>query len=132
MLPSTGWVKTFSLKPHFPGMVLMMPSPADPSQSAKYHPHTKFLRVFGQSQEWCHILGANNAADVNRMIQEGKLREFIRVNEALHDKSLSYIADEITRRGAKVVMIFGPSSSGKTTFANRLAVHCGCWAVSPG
>ena len=49
MLPSTGWVKTFSLKPHFPGMVLMMPSPADPSQSAKYHPHTKFLRVFGQS-----------------------------------------------------------------------------------
>ena len=72
MLPSTGWVKTFSLKPHFPGMVLMMPSPADPSQSAKYHPHTKFLRVFGQSQEWCHILGANNAADVNRMIQEGK------------------------------------------------------------
>ena len=123
MLPSTGWVKTFSLKPHFPGMVLMMPSPADPSQSAKYHPHTKFLRVFGQSQEWCHILGANNAADVNRMIQEGKLREFIRVNEALHDKSLSYIADEITSRGAKVVMIFGPSSSGKTTFANRLAVH---------
>lgn len=123
MLPSTGWVKTFSLKPHFPGMVLMMPSPADPSQSAKYHPHTKFLRVFGQSQEWCHILGANNAADVNRMIQEGKLREFIRVNEALHDKSLSYIADEITSLGAKVVMIFGPSSSGKTTFANRLAVH---------
>ncbi len=123
MLPSTGWVKTFSLKPHFPGMVLMMPSPADPSQSAKYHPHTKFLRVFGQSQEWCHILGANNATDVNRMIQEGNLREFIRVNEALHDKSLSYIADEITSRGAKVVMIFGPSSSGKTTFANRLAVH---------
>ena len=81
------------------------------------------MRVFGQSQEWCHILGANNAADVNRMIQEGKLREFIRVNEALHDKSLSYIADEITSRGAKVVMIFGPSSSGKTTFANRLAVH---------
>ena len=79
-------------------MVLMMPSPADSSQSAKYHPHTKFLRVFGQSQEWCHILGANNAADVNRMIQEGKLREFIRVNEALHDKSLSYIADEITSR----------------------------------
>ena len=123
MLPSAGRVKTFGLKPHFPGMVLMRPSPDEPSQPAKYQPHTKFLRVFGQSQEWCHILGANNAADVNRMIQEGRLREFIRVNEALHDKSLSYIADEITRRGAKVVMIFGPSSSGKTTFANRLAVH---------
>ena len=123
MLPSTRWVKTFALKPHFPGMVLMLPAPGEPEQPAKYHSHTKFLRVFGQSQEWCHILGANNAADVNRMIQEGKLREFIRVNEALHDKSLSYIADEITSRGAKVVMIFGPSSSGKTTFANRLAVH---------
>lgn len=53
------------------------------------------------------------------MIREGRLREFIRVNEALHDKSIAGIADEILRRGARVVMIFGPSSSGKTTFANR-------------
>ena len=123
MLPSTGYIRTFSVKPHFPGVVLMLPSPQAPSVPAPYVPRSKFLREFATSQKWCGILGAQNAVDVNRMIQQGKLREFIRVNEALHDRSIAAIADEITKRGSRVVMIFGPSSSGKTTFANRLAVH---------
>lgn len=123
MLPSTGYIRTFRVKPHFPGVVLLAPHESDPSQPAAYESRSKFLRQFSQSQKWCSILGAQNAADVNRMIKEGRLREFIRVNEALHDRSIAGIADEITRRGARVVMIFGPSSSGKTTFANRLAVH---------
>ena len=123
MLPSTGYIRAFRVKPHFPGVVLLAPSPEKPDEPAPYVPRAKFLRQFSQSQQWCGILGAQNASDVNRMIQQGKLREFIRVNEALHDKSISAIADEIVRRGSRVVMIFGPSSSGKTTFANRLAVH---------
>ena len=123
MLPSTGYIRTFRIKPHFPGVVLMAPGENDPTQPAPYESRSKFLRQFAQSQQWCSILGAQNAADVNRMIKEGRLREFIRVNEALHDRSIAGIADEIIRRGARVVMIFGPSSSGKTTFANRLAVH---------
>lgn len=131
MLPSSGWVKAFALKPHFPGLVMMFPSPADPDAPAAYHSHAKFLRVFTQSQQWCGILGANNAVDVNRMIKEGRIREFIRVNEALHDKSIASIADSIVRRGARIVMIFGPSSSGKTTFAHRLAVHLQVLGKSP-
>jgi len=123
MLPSTGYIRAFRVKPHFPGVVLLAPSPENPDEPAPYVPRAKFLRQFSQSQKWCGILGAENAADVNRMIQEGRMREFIRVNEALHDKSIAGIADEIVRRGSRVVMIFGPSSSGKTTFANRLAVH---------
>ncbi|MEG1889831.1 MAG: nucleoside kinase [Clostridia bacterium] len=123
MLPSTGYIRAFALKPHFPGMVLCAPNPRNPDVPAPYTPHTKFLRVFAESQRWCGILGAQNAADVNRMIKDGKLREFIRVNEALQDKSIAHIADQILARGARIVMIFGPSSSGKTTFANRLAVH---------
>ncbi|MBE5779948.1 MAG: nucleoside kinase [Clostridiales bacterium] len=123
MLPSTGWVMPFRLKPHFPGVVLMSPAPDAPDAPAPYQPHAKFLRVFGQSQEWCNILGAGNAVDINRMLTEGRMREFIRVNEALHDKSIAAIADEIVERNARIIMIFGPSSSGKTTFANRLAVH---------
>lgn len=123
MVPSTGYIRTFRVKPHFPGVVLLAPSESDPDQPAPYVSRSKFLRQFAQSQQWCSILGAQNAVDVNRMIKEGRLREFIRVNEALHDRSIAGIADEITRRGARVVMIFGPSSSGKTTFANRLAVH---------
>ena len=123
MVPSTGYIRTFAVKPHFPGVVLMSPSPEDPDKPAPYVSRSKFLRVFSTSQEWCGILGAQNAADVNRMIKQGRLREFIRVNEALHDRSIAAIADEILSRRARVVMIFGPSSSGKTTFANRLAVH---------
>ena len=123
MAPSTGYLRTFRVKPHFPGVVLLAPSAEKPTQPAPYVSRSKFLRVFAQSQNWCGILGAQNAADVNRMMKEGKLREFIRINEALHDRSIAGIADEIIHRGARVVMIFGPSSSGKTTFANRLAVH---------
>lgn len=123
MVPSTGYIRAFAVKPHFPGVVLMSPSPEAPDVPAAYVPRAKFLREFVTSRKWCDILGAQNAADVNRMIQQGKLREFIRVNEALHDRSIAAIADEIIRRGARVVMIFGPSSSGKTTFANRLKVH---------
>lgn len=123
MLPSTGYIRAFAVKPHFPGVVLMSPSPEKPEEPAPYVPRPQFLREFAISQRWCGILGTRNAADVNRMIKEGRMREFIRINEALHDKSIAGIADEIVARDARIVMIFGPSSSGKTTFANRLAVH---------
>lgn len=123
MIPSTGLLMYFALKPHFPGMVLLLPSPAAPERPAAYLPRPKHLRVFTESQEWCRILGASNVVDVNRMIERGKMREFIRVNEALQDKSIAHIADEIVARNAQIVLVFGPSSSGKTTFANRLAVH---------
>ncbi|MDD3921465.1 MAG: nucleoside kinase [Eubacteriales bacterium] len=123
MTPSTGYLKHFALRPHFPGMVLRMPSPAELDRPAPYLPRPKFLRVFNESQEWCAILGANNIADVNHMIEKKKMREFVRVNEALQDKSIAHIADEIVSRNAQIVLVFGPSSSGKTTFAHRLAVH---------
>lgn len=131
MLPSTGMIRAFAVKPHFPGVVLLAPSPDAPEKPAPYVQRSKFLREFVTSQRWCGILGAQNAVDVNRMIQEGRMREFIRVNEALHDKSIAGIADEIVRRGARVVMIFGPSSSGKTTFANRLKVHLSVLGIRP-
>ncbi|MEA5015116.1 MAG: nucleoside kinase [Candidatus Limiplasma sp.] len=131
MLPSTGYIKAFTLKPHFPGMVVLFPSPQDPARPAPYLPRPKHLRVFAESQRWCNILGADNAADVNEMIKAGRIREFIRVNEALHDKSIASIADDIMARQARIIMIFGPSSSGKTTFANRLAVHLRVLGLSP-
>ncbi len=123
MVPSTGYLKHFALKPHFPGLVLRMPSPTLPDRPAPYLPRPKHLRVFSESQEWCAILGANNIADVNHMIEQHKMREFIRINETLQDKSIARIADEIDRLNAQIILVFGPSSSGKTTFAHRLAVQ---------
>ena len=78
MLPSTGMIRAFAVKPHYPGVVLMAPSPANPDEPAPYVSRAKFLREFATSQRWCRIRGAENAADVNRMIRDGRLREFIR------------------------------------------------------
>ncbi len=123
MVPSTRYIGVFALRPHFPGLVVRMPAPADPAVPAPYLPRRKHLRTFAQSQEWSRILGVTNVPDVNHMIEQGRMREFIRINEALQDKSIAAIADQIVTAGAQIVLIFGPSSSGKTTFARRLSVH---------
>jgi uridine kinase len=123
MVPSTRYIGVFALRPHFPGLVMRMPAPADPLTPAPYLPRPKHLRTFAQSQEWSRILGVNNVADVNHMIEQNRMREFIRVNEALQDKSIAAIADQIVNNAAQIVLVFGPSSSGKTTFAHRLAVQ---------
>ena len=131
MLPSTGYVKAFRLRLHAPGMVVQMPSPADPSVPAPYVSRPKHLNAFAESNRWCDILGCMNAADLNDMIVGGKLPDFIRVNEALHDQSISHIAQGIADRGSKAVFVAGPSSSGKTTFANRLCIHLRVLGLKP-
>lgn len=123
MPPSTGFVSAFGVK-HLPGrgLALLMPGAADPARPAEYIDRPKHLRVFDQSAAWCSILGVQNAPDLDRMIEEKQLRSFIRVNEALHAKAIDEIADTIAERGRRIVMIAGPSSSGKTTTTGRLAV----------
>ncbi|MBQ9943923.1 MAG: nucleoside kinase [Clostridia bacterium] len=123
MLPSTGYVSAFRLLYHEPGMVLQMPSPVNPGLPAPFEERKKHLAVFAQSNRWLDILDCKNAADLNDMTVGGKLREFIRINEALHDKSIAEIADGIEKKGARAVFVAGPSSSGKTTFSNRLCIH---------
>ena len=131
MLPSTRYVPAFHLMPLAPGMVLQMPSPKNPAVPAPFASLPKHLAAFAQSNRWCDILGCMNAADLNDMIVGGKLPDFIRVNEALHDKSIAEIADGIHRRGAKAIFVAGPSSSGKTTFANRLCIHLRVLGLRP-
>lgn len=130
MLPSTGYVPDFELIHHAPGMVLQMPVP----EGAVFLPFArqeKHLRVFAQSNAWCDILGVQNAADLNDLTVSGKMPDFIRVNEALHDKSLAEIAGGIAGQGAKAVFVAGPSSSGKTTFSNRLCIHLRVLGLRP-
>ena len=123
MLPSTSYVTAFDLLHNAPGFVLQMPSPNNPKHAAKFKHLPKHLGVFQQSNQWCRILECSNAADLNDMISHGKFREFIRVNEALHDKSIATIAQDVVENGIKAVFVAGPSSSGKTTFSNRLGIH---------
>ena len=131
MLPSTGYVPHFELIFHAPGMVLQMPAPTAPDTPAPFVPRPKHLNVFRQSNEWCGILKVQNAADLNDLTVSGRLPDFIRVNEALHDKALAEMADAITRQGAKAIFVAGPSSSGKTTFSNRLCIHLRVLGLHP-
>ena len=123
LLSSTGRIRAFKLEPMDGGFVMQMPSPDDPYSPAPYIARPKHLNVFAQSQLWCQVLETTCAADLNRMMADGNFRRFIRVNEALHDKSIAAIADEIHLSGKRCIFVAGPSSSGKTTFSNRLAIH---------
>ncbi len=131
MLPSTGWVSAFRLRLHGTGMVLQMPSPDDPAHASPFVSRPKILGTFAQSNRWCDILNVMNAADLNDMIVCGELPQFIRVNEALHDQSIGEIAQGIFQRKAKAVFVAGPSSSGKTTFSNRLCIHLRVLGLKP-
>ena len=131
MLPSTGYVAAFHLRLQGQGMVLQFPAPEDASRPAPFVSRPKILDAFAQSNRWCDILHVMNAADLNDMIVGGRLPDFIRVNEALHDQSLSEIAQGVYRRGARAVFVAGPSSSGKTTFANRLCIHLRVLGLKP-
>lgn len=123
ILPSTDYIHTFALFFHDPGIVLQMPLPSDPSSVAPLAERPKMMRAFAEAAHWLDILECKNAADLNDMMRKDRLKEFVRVNEALQEKSIADIADRIVWHGAKVVFIAGPSSSGKTTFTNRLAIQ---------
>lgn len=123
MPPSTGYVRVFGVQ-HMPGrgLALLMPDPEDTSRAAEYIDRPKHLGVFDQSARWCAILGIKNAPDLDRLMEEKQLRSFIRVNEALHAKAIDEIADAIAAGRKQIIMIAGPSSSGKTTTTGRLAI----------
>ncbi len=123
MLPSTGYLRAFALLRREPGVVLQMPAPSSPETPAPYVERPQMMRAFRENAEWLSVLGCTNVADLNDMIVRGDIAEFVRVNEALQEKSIAAIADQIAQRRARAVFIAGPSSSGKTTFANRLAVQ---------
>ncbi|MBO2516833.1 MAG: hypothetical protein CW338_06075, partial [Clostridiales bacterium] len=131
MLPSTGKLKAFALRPVNNGFVMQMPSPKDPSVPAKPVSLDLHLTEFDRGNQWCRLLGCSTIADLNDMIRSGKFREFIRINEALQAGVLSEIAAEVQKKGAKAVFIAGPSSSGKTTFANRLRIQLKALGLNP-
>ena len=123
MTVSTGYVPVFTLFELRGGFVLQLPAGSDFDHAAPYIYRPKHLEVFHQSARWCEVLGVTNVSDVSRMIEENRLRNFIRVNEALHETAIDEIAKKIHEQNKHVALVAGPSASGKTTFAARLSVH---------
>ena len=123
MLPSTGYLTVWDVLDAPDGFVFVLPDDYNPDRVASYEDSPQFLHVYTEGQRWGELMECEDVADLNELTASGKIRELIRVNEALHEKSYSQIADMVCQRGAKAVMLAGPSSSGKTTSANRLATQ---------
>ncbi len=123
MTPSTGYLSVWELLPAPGGFLFIFPAEDQPDIVAHYQQMPKFFSAFVEGERWCSLMHCETVADLNDLVVNGRIRELIRVNEALHERSFSQVADQVCARGAKAVMLAGPSSSGKTTSANRLAVQ---------
>ena len=123
MAPSTGYLRIWEIYPTLDGFVFVFPDAADPDRVAPYREMENYYSVYSEGIEWGNLMGCRTVADLNELVDSDGIRELIRVNEALHEKRFSQVADMICARGARAVMLAGPSSSGKTTSANRLATQ---------
>ena len=123
MAPSTGYASVFDLQAQKGGLLLLRPSAQDPNKPAKHVSLPRLSGVFSESEEWAKLMHCAVVADLNDMVLSGEVRTLIRVNEALHEKRFAQLADEIVGRGTRAILIAGPSSSGKTTSANRLCTQ---------
>ena len=137
LVPSTSYLKVWELKPYRGGMLLRVPDRHDPDMLAPFHEQPKTFDVLSESIKWNSFMGLDTVGDVNKACLNGRASELIKVSEALQDKKIVRIADEIEQRytgsGVRLVLITGPSSSGKTTFCKKLSVHltaCGLHPVS--
>ena len=138
LVPSTGYLKVWSLSPYRDGMLLRVPDRHSPGELAPFREQPKPFEVFAETLNWNRIMGLSNVGDVNESCLSGKASELIQVAEALQEKKIVQIAEEIDKRyrcenPVRIVLITGPTSSGKSTFCRRLSVQlkaCGLHPVS--
>ena len=124
MAYSTGIIRAFDLITYEHGFILRNPADGNVNMIPPFKEEKKLAKIFYETKEWLSIIGIEKISSLNEKIINKDLRDIILVSEALHEKKIAYIADEISsKEDIKVVLIAGPSSSGKTTFANRLAVQ---------
>ncbi|MGN0720552.1 MAG: nucleoside kinase [Anaerovoracaceae bacterium] len=123
MVPSAGYIQYFELMKYRRGVLLRFPHPSNPNVIPEYVDEKMLYRTFGEQSRWGNLMGINYVSDLNRKIEEGKFKELIQLSEALHERRIVEIADMITKQKKRIILIAGPSSSGKTTFAQRLCIQ---------
>lgn len=133
MAPSTGYFKTFRLRHYLPGFILELPRRSNPRELPRYVEQGKLANVYYEAEKWGRVLGVTDVASLNSVIDAGNIDALIQVVEALHEKKIAQIADVIAQNRDRiaVVLIAGPSSSGKTTFAQRLWVQLRVNGLNP-
>lgn len=133
MPPATGNLQVFSLMAYENGFLIRFPDPKNPEVLREFSNPKKISSVFLEQMRWCQLMHVKNVAELNHTLTQGKFGDLIRINEALHEKKIAEIADMIYQRldKVRVVLIAGPSSSGKTSFANRLCIQLQVLGVQP-
>lgn len=132
LLTSTGGLNVFDVVPYYDGILLRVPSRKEPWRLEEMIPQKKMLDIFLEHHRWQDILGVRTIGDFNVACRNGRSTDLINVSEALQEKKIAHIADEIQlRKQVKLVLIAGPSSSGKTTFSKRLAIQLMASGIRP-
>ncbi len=124
MAYSTGALNIFDLMYYEPGFILRAPTEDNPRKLEEFVDHKKLAKIFYETEQWGKILNVADVGSLNDIVHSGEINTMIRVTEALHEKKIAYIADMINKRqNTKIILIAGPSSSGKTTFTKRLGIQ---------
>jgi uridine kinase len=131
LLPRTGMVKLFDFITFPPGFLILLPERGNINELGPIPQQQKLFEAFLEAKKWEEELEVQSVGDINKSIINGKISNIIKIQEALHEKKISYIADKIKESVARVVLIAGPSSSGKTTFAKKLEIQLRVNGVKP-
>lgn len=131
MVPSMGYIRVFDLIRYDEGFILMAPRKEKPDELPPFVPQEKLFTVLKTSDAWGDMLDVANVGDLNECITNGEVRELMLVQEALQEKQIAHIADMIQEGEKKIVLIAGPSSSGKTTFSHRLSIQLRAHGLRP-
>lgn len=131
MVPSTGYLKWFSLKKVNGGFILQFPRRHAPTQLEPLGEYPKLLKSFRQYGDWLETMRIDSVGALNDAIESGRADELVLVSEALHEQNVSDIAQQIFEKESRIILIAGPSSSGKTTSSRRLAIQLLARGISP-
>lgn len=123
MVPSTGYLDKFELRKYRRGVLLRFIQPSSPNGVPDYEDEKMLYKTFGEQTRWGKLMGINYVCDLARQMEEGKFKELVQLSEALHERRIVEIADMIAKQKKRIILIAGPSSSGKTTFAQRLCIQ---------
>ena len=131
MVMSTRYLKYFDLQMYEEGFILRLPNKKQPKAIQPFHPQKKLFDVQQEAEKLGHKLGVFDVGTLNDTIAQGRMNDLILMQEALQEKKIGDIAEQIHESGRKLVMIAGPSSSGKTTFSHRLSIQLGALGLKP-
>jgi len=133
LVPSTGYLKVFDLVKYYDGMLLLGPKSDSPEQCEEIVIQNKLFEIFQEYKNWGEILNVGYIGNINEIVKRKEISDLIKISEALQEKKLAYIADAISQKEQhpRLILISGPSSSGKTTFAQRLAIQLRVAGLKP-